>query len=129
MQIKQLKIGQRARRPTYDDKLYIERRLDGKLTYRGYDNTQLVRSNSTAYDKSDFILIKGTNDMQSYKETSHIVIDNKTATTMYLKSEEEALEYIEDSLEVNPRAKFKVFTPSLKVEPKRQSLTELITRL
>lgn len=129
MQIKHLKIGQKAKRGTYPQGLYIARREDNQLYYEG--NTRqgdiAVTSYSSAHEKHDFILLE--DNTMTYTETKYLIINSKDNHIKRTATEDEAIEYIEEALDANPRAKFTVLTPAFKVEPKRTKLIDLIKRI
>ena len=129
MRIIDLKVGQRARRNQWHRDLHILKGKDNKLYYINPNNQapQTVKSHSSSYEHKDFIII-GDNNMK-YENTNYIVIESKDSQQRSFETEDQALEYIEDRLENSPRSKFTVFTPNFKVEPKRQSLKELITKI
>lgn len=67
--------------------------------------------------------------IMKYQNVKVIVINSKTNAIKACDSENEALEYIEEMMEQNPRAKFTLFEPAAVVEPKVSKIRELLTRL
>lgn len=128
MKIINLQEGQRARRPRWSDGLYITRE-DDILIYKNPNGrtNQTVKSHSSAYEHNDFQLIKG-HKMVAYKETKIITLDDKGNVTPH-STEEDALDYIADQLEANPRIKHTMFKPYQAIEPKRANLKDLIKKL
>lgn len=112
---------------------------NGKLTYfdRGRPSSN-VRCNSSAYTYNDFALctqhakpLKQATEKENTMKYQDITIAVITSdnTTKTFENEEQALDWIADTLDQSPRTKFTMFKPYQKIEPKRQSLAELITKI
>ena len=99
--------------------------------------SSLVRSNSSAYDYSDFVesdrfgnILKHTKGYEmDYEQVSHLVINSKSNAIKSFDSEESALNWIEEELDSNPKAKFKIFEPTYSLEPKRTNIMDLLTKI
>ena len=73
--------------------------------------SSLVRSNSSAYDYSDFVesdrfgnILKPTKGYEmDYEQVSHLVINSKNNAIKAFDSEESALNWIEEELDSNPK--------------------------
>ena len=99
--------------------------------------SSLVRSNSSAYDYSDFVesdrfgnILKPTKGYEmDYGQVSHLVINSKSNAIKAFDSEESALNWIEEELDSNPKAKFKIFEPTYSLEPKRTNIMDLLTKI
>lgn len=65
---------------------------------------------------------------EQYKNTKVITLSDNGSLTAH-ETEDEALEWIADKLEANPRIKHIMFKPYQKVEPKRPNLKDLITKV
>ena len=99
--------------------------------------SSLVRSHSSAYDYSDFVesdrfgnILKPTEGISmDYGQVSHLVINSKSNAIKSFDSEESALNWIEEELDSNPKAKFKIFEPTYSLEPKRTNIMDLLTKI
>ena len=99
--------------------------------------SSLVRSHSSAYDYSDFVesdrfgnILKPTKGYEmDYEQVSHLVINSKSNAIKSFDSEESALNWIEEELDSNPKAKFKIFEPTYSLEPKRTNIMDLLTKI
>ena len=99
--------------------------------------SSLVRSNSSAYDYSDFVesdrfgnILKPTKGYEmDYGQVSHLVINSKSNAIKAFDSEESALNWIEEELDSNLKAKFKIFEPTYSLEPKRTNIMDLLTKI
>ena len=99
--------------------------------------SSLVRAHSSAYSYSDFVesdrfgnILKHTEGISmEYEQISHLVINSKSNTIKAFDSEESALNWIEEELDSNPKAKFKIFEPTYSLEPKRTNIMDLLTKV
>ena len=99
--------------------------------------SSLVRSHSSVYDYSDFVesdrfgnILKPTKGYEmDYEQVSHLVINSKSNAIKSFDSEESALNWIEEELDSNPKAKFKIFEPTYSLEPKRTNIMDLLTKV
>ena len=110
----------------------------GQLEYYSKGKfSSLVKSNSSAYNYSDFVesdrfgnILKHTEGISmEYTQISHLVINSKSNIIKAFDSEESALNWIEEQLDSNPRAKFKIFEPTYSLEPKRTNIMDLLTKV
>ena len=99
--------------------------------------SSIVRAHSSAYDYSDFVesdrfgnILKPSKGYEmDYGQVSHLVINSKSNAIRAFDSEESALNWIEEELDSNPKAKFKIFEPTYSLEPKRTNITDLLTKI
>ncbi len=99
--------------------------------------SSIVRANSSAYDYSDFVesdrfgnILKPSKGYEmDYGQVSHLVINSKSNAIRAFDSEESALNWIEEELDSNPKAKFKIFEPTYSLEPKRTNIMDLLTKI
>ena len=121
----------------------------GSLAY--FDNGEFssrVRKHSSAFSYNDFRLctVKGRcphpddfnkqtaqlmpkENTMKYEDVKIVVITNKDKNPVPFTTEEDALDWIADVLEDNPRTNFTMLKPYQEIKPKRMSLRDLITKI
>jgi len=130
MLIHRLKIGEFAKREVWTDReLMIKREGPNDFFYyEGTERKGKVAAKSICFIHNDFIKInKKETKMKDIKEIKVIVTTN-IGCSEYFKTEEEALDYIADKLEDNPRTTFYMYKLYQKVQPERPDLSKLIIK-
>lgn len=135
MHIRELQEGYYARRDWYCNKhsLCIGN-INGVLIYfKNGVAQEEVRTKSSAYNYTDFVLCtreaKPIKEItMRYGEITHLVTTSDNCLKGF-KSEKEALDYISDEFEANGKLKFTMFKAYQKIEPKRPSLADFITKI
>lgn len=136
MTTEDFKAGLFYTRPCKWNKLAITY-ADGQLEYyyKG-EFSGLVRPKSTAYKYSDFVesnrfgkILTNKELSMEYETVTHLVINSKTNSIKSFNSEDLALEWIEEQLDTNPKAKFKIFEPIYSLEPKKTNILDLLTKI
>jgi|LGOV01.1.fsa_nt_gb hypothetical protein len=98
-----------------------------------YDDFRLCTINGRCPHPDDFNkqtakLMPKENTMK-YEDVKVIVITNKDKNPIPFPNEEDALDWIADVLEDNPRTNFTMLKPYQEIKPKRMSLKDLITKI
>lgn len=127
MRLKDLKVGQFASREFW---LPNRKALSVTLNTRGeywycenFVPTSELRKNSSGYSAFDFVIVKETKTMDY---ANNIMVVSSQSKVRDFENEEKALEYIQDSMDENPKLKFKIFKAYKAVEPKRFDIVGLI---
>lgn len=141
MKVIDLKEGQYCTRPNWGHHRSVGKLciglVNGKLQY--FDKGKFssnVRKYSTAYNYTNFKLCgidaqpikEGSTMKEDYKEVT-VVVTTSEGQVEGFKTEDDALDWIGDTLEKSPRVKFTMFKPYQKIEPKRPSLADLIIKI
>lgn len=148
MRIKELVDGMYATRKWYsrgrnNGKILCIGRIDGALAYfEDGKLSSMVRPGSSSYNHSDFVIcnvfgepLNSINEDKGSKMLVKIIVVCDTTSKVHkmgdvalrcFEKEEDALDFIQDVLECDGRAKFTMFKPYQVVEVPRPSLKEFI---
>lgn len=114
--------------PTTHGPLMITKQDDGSLIY--YPRGNPVNATATAHNYNDFFQCDengvAISADQSITTASFVVLDSKNKLTA-MQTMADVETHISAELDRNPRSSFSIFKLVAKVEPKRFTLSELIT--
>lgn len=114
------------------DRKYLMVYRESKDVYwygENFVKTQRLRFNSSGFSAVDFKILKQPEEVIKMKYENNVIVTTNKGMFKDFESETEALEFIQDEMDNNPKTKFKIFKAYKTVEPKRLDIAGLIKDL